>query len=130
MKCPRCGHALQQDNIREEAVTYNCMSCTGCKGFWLNPQQLTEIEMAQDYSLIEVRKIPDAQAQMKPMTCPECPGDVVMEKFASFRDEKVVTDVCPTCKHVWLDAGEMQAIREDGFAANLSQLLARLKRGA
>ena len=65
---------------------------------------------------------------MKPMQCPQCEGGITMEKIASFRDREVVMDVCPKCARIWLDGGEMDAIKEDSLAANFTQLMARLRK--
>ncbi len=129
MKCPRCENSVMKpDNIRDTAITYNSMSCSNCGGFWISNQELKEIEMASEASLIEIRRIPDHEAQMKPMQCPQCEGGITMEKIASFRDREVVMDVCPKCARIWLDGGEMDAIKEDSLAANFTQLMARLRK--
>jgi Zn-finger nucleic acid-binding protein len=46
-----------------------------------------------------------------------------MRKVPSPNDKKVVMDVCPTCNGVWLDGGELAALREKGPFAALADLL-------
>jgi Zn-finger nucleic acid-binding protein len=44
-----------------------------------------------------------------------------MEKVVSQEDPKVVMDVCPTCRGVWLDGGELEAIQKVGILPFLAK---------
>jgi Zn-finger nucleic acid-binding protein len=96
-------------------MVYDAHTCPNCSGFWLGPKQLKDIEATVDQRFIEIRSIPPADLQQVPLKCPACPGGVVMDKVASPRDANVVMDICPSCKHVWLDRGEREAIQQDSF---------------
>ena len=60
----------------------------------------------------ELREKADAEraraaAEQKPMTCPRCGGTL---REAAM--DGVVVDVCSQCQGMWLDAGELEIIRE------------------
>lgn len=113
MKCPRCSGALEPTSLRELALKYDAHACAACKGLWVGPKQLKDIETTVEQRWIEFRGIPNAQKQQVPMKCPQCEGGVLMKKVVSPRDSNVIMDVCPTCQHVWLDHGEREAIQQD-----------------
>jgi len=46
-----------------------------------------------------------------------------MEKSESLRDKKVIIDICPGCKGIWLDGGEMEAIRKENIFILFGQLI-------
>jgi len=117
MNCPRCSGTFEPTTLRDFGLVHNAHRCTECRGLWIGPEKIREISMTIDQRWIEFRRVPGAEAQQMPMTCPACPGDVVMQKVVSPRDAKVVMDVCPTCKHVWLDRGEREAIEQDSLLA-------------
>jgi uncharacterized protein len=48
-----------------------------------------------------------AEAQRQPMVCPRCGTSLDEVKMQS-----VLVDVCSQCKGMWLDAGELEIIRE------------------
>jgi uncharacterized protein len=48
-----------------------------------------------------------AEAKQQPMVCPRCGATLDEVKMQS-----VLVDVCPQCKGMWLDAGELEIIRE------------------
>jgi len=124
MNCPRCSHALESAALRELGLIHNVHRCAGCRGIWVGPQEMTDISMTVDQRWFEFRHIPSAAEQRTPMQCPACAGGVVMQKVESSRDTKVVMDVCPTCKHVWLDGGEHEAIERDSLLALLRDYFA------
>src|SRR5262245_9219548 len=110
MTCPRCSQPLEQTRLHELGVVYNAHTCRACEGLWVGPQQMSEISAKVDQRVFEIRRIPDAAEQQVPLSCPACPSSVIMTKVVSSRDANVVMDVCPTCRHVWLDRGERAAI--------------------
>lgn len=120
MNCPRCQTELKPDKLSEAAITYSAQSCPKCKGFWISDRQLKQIEMEEQAALIEFRSIPGKDAQHQPLACPECAK--VMEKVTSERDPNVVMDVCRPCDKVWLDGGELAAIKTESLVATVANL--------
>ena len=120
MDCPRCRTELKPDKLSEAAITFSAKSCPDCGGFWVSEEQLREIEMDEQAALIEFRDIPGPAAQRVPLVCPECRQ--TMDKVHSERDTKVVVDVCHSCHRVWLDDGEIRAIKTDSLVASVKNL--------
>ena len=115
MKCPRCENELEATNVEELGITINAHMCPTCRGTWVGSETLKDIESTVDQRFVEFRRIPSKSVQMKELHCPQCPGPVKMDKVESQRDKKVVLDVCPQCRNIWLDAGEKEAIQQDSF---------------
>ncbi|MBL8955713.1 MAG: zf-TFIIB domain-containing protein [Myxococcaceae bacterium] len=63
------------------------------------------------------------------MRCPSCGIPSVMRKVKSPRDRKVDMDICPSCHGIWLDGGELAAIREMSAFTALADLLKFLLKG-
>jgi Zn-finger nucleic acid-binding protein len=116
MNCPRCKAELERSSIKETSLTYDSHTCTTCEGFLLDLPKLQEIEMQVEQRFFEFRRIPGKEEQQEQLHCPKCEGQVVMDKLTSERDKKVIMDVCPKCKNIWLDGGEVKAIQQDSFA--------------
>jgi Zn-finger nucleic acid-binding protein len=120
MNCPRCQKTLVPGRLSEHSIIENVQVCEACKGTFIGPEDLTEVEMQQRGAIFEFRRIPGAAEQQKPLTCPACA--ITMEKVTSERDDKVVMDYCTKCQHTWLDGGEIEAMQTDSLLANLVSL--------
>lgn len=44
--------------------------------------------------------------------CPGCPEKMIMMRHFSSVKKEAEVDVCPKCNGIWLDAGELNSIRE------------------
>lgn len=117
--CPRCKTALTPDNVKDHGVMHNAWSCQSCEGFWISLEQLGEIESEERARIIEWRFLPPKDVQDAPLDCPQC--GTKLEKVISTRDKHVTMDVCRACQKVWLDKGEMDAIRTDSLASAVAQ---------
>lgn len=113
------------DNVSAHGVVHNAWSCESCKGFWISLDQLTVLEMQERARLFELRFIPKKDTQTAPLDCPQCGKP--LEKVANTRDKHVTMDVCAACQKVWLDKGEMQAIRTESLASLVMQLMHLLR---
>ena len=120
MNCPRCQKPLAPGRLTEHSIVDNVMVCGSCKGTFIGPQDLKDVEMQEQSHIFEFRHIPSAADQQKPLTCPACA--VTMKKVTSERDEKVVMDLCPKCGHTWLDGGEIEAMQTESLLSNLVSL--------
>lgn len=139
MRCPRCALLLQASPIPEDGVQVASLRCPGCAGRWFTPAALAQLTETVEVRLWEVRHLPDAATQRAPLSCPACgaPAGIrpeassaptprpavlqapLLQKVEAARDRHVVMDVCPRCEGIWLDAGELEAIREEGLATAL-----------
>lgn len=122
MHCPRCSTELKKTSLREFGLTYDAHTCPECEGYWITREKLRDIEATVRQQFFEIRSLPSTEEQMIALTCPQCDG-VGMEKMVSDRDKKVVVDICPKCKNVWLDPGEREAIEKESFIALLADFL-------
>lgn len=119
--CPRCLTALAPDRIEEALTTVDALRCPDCEGRFFRQGRLEEIDDIVAPRLIEIRRIPSPSEQYVDMKCPACSPPRVMNKYEHERDQKVILDVCPECKGVWLDGGELEAIQHEAlpvFIAN------------
>lgn len=120
MQCPRCKTALVRGRLSDHSILEKVHNCESCKGTFIGAPDLEEIEAQHDDVFFEFHHIPDEAHQLEPLACPAC--NVTMQKVRSERDAQVVMDLCPQCKHTWLDGGELEALKTESLMANLRSL--------
>lgn len=117
MKCPRCKFNLDKAYIEEllsDAKFENVEvdKCPNCNGVWFDEGELRRVDEKIEPKIIEIKSIPSLKEQYVDLNCPNCENSIVMDKVLSELDKDVVMDVCPSCKGIWLDGGEFDAIKE------------------
>lgn len=130
--CPRCSARLTTDRIEEPLAHFDAFACASCGGRFLSQVQLKLIEETVEPRLLEIRHIPPAPNQNIVLDCPACATHPAMDKFEHHRDKKVILDRCPECQGIWLDGGELKAIREESlplFLANTARYFWDLMKG-
>ncbi|MFO0758958.1 MAG: zf-TFIIB domain-containing protein [Byssovorax sp.] len=120
MNCPRCNTPLVPGRLAEHSIIERAHICETCKGSFLGPQALHEIEIQERSVFFELKHVPTPDEQEKPLNCPAC--GITMTKVVSDRDETVTMDYCTQCKHTWLDGGEIEAIETETLLDNLVAL--------
>lgn len=115
MNCLRCNIELTNKTILDDKYFVTIDYCSSCGGIWLDNGELARLEKTIEPTFFEARKIPEADAQMEVLACPSCETFQILEKVKHPRDRKVVLDYCPACKGVWLDTGEIEAIRTENW---------------
>jgi Zn-finger nucleic acid-binding protein len=120
MNCPRCHTPLVPGRLAEHSILEKVHVCETCKGTFIGAQDLYQLEIQERAALIEFRHVPTTEEQEMPLPCPAC--NVTMTKVQSERDAKVTMDYCPSCKHTWLDGGEIEAMQTESFVDNLVAL--------
>jgi Zn-finger nucleic acid-binding protein len=120
MNCPRCKKPLVPGRLAPHSLIQKVQTCESCRGTFIGPEDLQELESQERTALVEIRQVPSAELQAVALQCPAC--SVAMDKVTSPRDEKVIMDVCPKCRHTWLDGGEIDAIQVESLFAMLKQL--------
>lgn len=115
MDCLRCKTELINKTIIDFKYVLNIDYCNNCGGIWLDNGELTRLEKTIEPTFYEIRKIPGKEAQEKILACPVCNLAPVMIKARHFRDRHVIIDYCPKCKGIWLDTGEIEAIRKENW---------------
>ncbi len=126
-QCPRCTTQLTVNKFEkyDEDITLSTLDvdkCESCGGIWFDKDELEHVHNTIEITLVEIRKIPDSEKQNQPLSCPKCES-ITMEKVQNTRDENVIMDVCPSCKGVWLDSGELKAIQQESFFRTLFWIL-------
>jgi uncharacterized protein len=115
MKCPIDGAELSRQTYEAAIDVENCPECGG---MWLDHRELERIQTRRehDYSS-EIRQLPNlvgqayamALAKQKPLIqCPRC--NQTMERREHAGCSQLLIDVCPHCRGVWLDQGEIKAL--------------------
>ena len=111
MNCPACESELTEVDAGKITVDA-CKS--GCGGIWFDRFELEKVRDGSDVegqSLLAIGKGPKKVDPTRRRKCPKC--DVVMMQHFESVMKKVTVDQCPKCNGYWLDAGELQAIREE-----------------
>lgn len=119
---------LEAVGVDPELADVVAQGCARCGGHWLEGDDLKRLEQVVEVTWVEHRHIPPPAVQQAPLSCPRCHPPRVMVKLQSPRDRKVVMDGCPACRGVWLDGGELRAIRQKGVGAALVDALKLLLR--
>lgn len=114
MNCPRDGHRLTPFPFRDGVIA----SCERCHGMWV-PGRL--VAAATRSGTLHARMPSDET--LAPATV-QCPEDHALLREIAHKGVRI--DYCPTCRGVWLDAGELAQIRTPsptGPAGNRKPLL-------
>lgn len=110
MKCPACNGELSA-RVADEVSVDVCEG--GCAGIWLDAFELARVDEALPREIRDVSRDPSLVIdQDRKRACPRCEG-VKMQRHFFSADHRVEVDSCPGCGGYWLDAGELEAIRED-----------------
>jgi Zn-finger nucleic acid-binding protein len=104
MICPKCREDTLADFGMMEGVEIDF--CSGCKGIWFDAGELAfYVEVEAD-----VPGMAKALASGKPAgcNCPSCSTELVEAHYVS--GEPLLIDICPSCKGVFLDSGELPQV--------------------
>jgi hypothetical protein len=113
MKCPACGHVLTESQVGSVTVDI-CQG--GCGGIWFDAFELKKVDEEHEAAgehLVNIKRGPvrrlDAVAKR---ACPRCDG-VKLKRHLFNPKSTVEVDHCPNCAGYWLDAGELEKIRQE-----------------
>lgn len=115
MKCPYDSSELVTKTYEADIEVDLCQSC---RGVFLDHGELERIQQTveRDHSAL-LAKPPDTvsqafelarQQQRADLTCPKCQGK--MSKQEHGYCSQILVDVCTTCRGIWLDRGELEAL--------------------
>ncbi len=111
MKCPACGNKLSHIDVNGVEVDI-CKG--GCGGIWFDNYEFKKFDEPHEYAgeaLLGVERDPDvAVDHSEKRDCPKCINLPMMRHFYSVKRD-VEIDECPGCAGIWLDTGELAAIR-------------------
>lgn len=115
MKCPACSNQL---SVRTVSGVDLDVCDNGCGGIWFDKFEFKKFDEGQEpdaETLLHLTIKSRPQNASANLECPKCSGMKMMRHFSSVK-RQVTMDECPKCSGVWLDAGELTAIRNE-FAA-------------
>jgi len=115
MNCPACAHELTE--IKFGGV--NIDACQGgCGGLWFDAFELKRVDEqheVQDEHMLRIQRDPKLVVDhTRKRDCPRCEGVKLKRHFFSAQ-KRVEVDHCPNCGGYWLDAGELEKIREEKY---------------
>lgn len=113
MNCPACEHVLSPV-VAGDITVDACVG--GCGGLWFDAFELQKVDEAHEAAgeaLLAIAHDPERPVDReKRHACPKCP-DIVMRRYFSSVKREVAVDECASCGGVWLDEGELAAIRAE-----------------
>jgi len=113
MICPACDNPLTEFQVGTVKVD---VCDGGCGGIWFDAFELRRVDDQFELAgepLMAVRR--DARLVVdlqRKRDCPRCDGIKLKRHFYSAK-KQVEVDHCPNCGGHWLDANELQKIREE-----------------
>ncbi len=128
LDCPRCKSSLVKRTIKEVQHSIEVDHCDDCGGTWFDESELESIEHVSKPTVWEIRRIPRSIDQLAGLYCPTCEDHPLMAKAEHDRDQKVILDFCDSCKGIWLDKGELEAIQEENWITTIVELSSRILR--
>jgi Zn-finger nucleic acid-binding protein len=121
MDCPSCGSELMGVNYGGVGIDH----CPNCKGNLVAETQLRAIKRRREMRVTGLGVPRMRPHPEKVLRCPRC--DLEMQKSPDYGEEElgprddgvkhirpstfVVVDQCPSCKTLWLDLGELEAVQ-------------------
>lgn len=115
MNCPKDGAALKT-TVYESEVEVD--QCGDCGGMWLDEGELERVQESSEHDYSEelkemppytVRAYEMARQQAAPdLKCPKC-GEEMLKKEYGYASQ-IIIDTCLSCRGVWLDRGEIEAL--------------------
>ena len=113
MNCPACGTQMTEMVVSDVKI----QACKGgCGGLWFDEWMLRKVDQPDQSAgeaLLHIEQNPATKVDPeKPRNCPRDTAIVMMRHFWSVKRD-VVVDECPKCEGVFLDPGELAAIRSD-----------------
>ena len=104
MKCPHCPSELQPVMLRRVHVA----SCPSCKGLWFDSTELAKFNhFDSDFPLYPDHSF---EGKLVKSRCPRC-EHLRLSRIPYAPGSKLNVERCSGCRGVWLDAGEIEKIR-------------------
>ncbi|MBN2613826.1 MAG: zf-TFIIB domain-containing protein [Bacteroidales bacterium] len=122
MNCPRCKIPLSPYNLKDLKITLELDRCPDCGGIWFDKGELQKLDKIIEPAFFEFRRTPGKAQQMEALYCPSCTHHPKLEKAEHPRDKKVIIDYCSTCKGIWLDKGELEAIQKENWLITIGKI--------
>ena len=110
MNCPACQSGLSKKNTATATFHY----CPACKGTWFDKESLKKFDEPHEPMPPEI-DVPAGSAKPADYSegarrCPQCPEAVMCRRWYDVH-RQVEVDQCLSCSGIFLDGGELAAIR-------------------
>ena len=108
--CPRDHTRLVAEKVAVRGPNVTIDKCPRCAGVFLEKNELLRI--SGDFRLNKYLRDKVALDSDSQLVCPHCGGIMDLEQIAG-----VEVEVCLTCFGLWLDGGELEALKDRSNAA-------------
>jgi len=115
MDCPKDGAKLQTKAYESDIEVDQCAECGG---MWLDEGELEKIQKSTEHDYgDELREMPPfatrayemaRQQAAADLCCPKCGQEMTKKEYAYA--SQIIVDTCLSCRGVWLDRGEIEAL--------------------
>src|SRR5213593_176873 len=113
MKCPACFNQLSSTTVGKLTVDV-CRG--GCGGIWFDAFELQQVDEPQESTgdwLLHIERDPQVHVDTSlKRACPKCAGVKLKRRYFSAKRRFEIDD-CPGCGGYWLDAGELEKVRDE-----------------
>lgn len=120
MQCPVCHNALTEKFLKlptsnrwDDMEVDICEG--GCGGMWFDRFELDKVDEPDEVgtdTLLDIDRDPNVDIDHDAdRPCPQCTDVVMMKRFFSV-SRNVEVDECGGCAGIWLDAGELENLRQ------------------
>jgi len=118
MNCPNCAETLVEEEIKNQQID----RCPKCNGIYFDKGELESlVGLIKTYESIELEEldidlVPQSEKERK-LVCPRDGAPMIEQQILG-----VVFDQCTSCEGIWLDGGEISALKilENHIRQNLS----------
>lgn len=128
MKCIKCEGQLLPVRAGDVEVD----QCDSCHGIWFDSGELAKIVSASDVDALRRRAAHTKEleekrrrADQQRASCPRCRGEGKLVQIASLTSD-IHIDTCAVCGGQWLDGGELEIVREEGFSRKVSAFFRKI----
>ena len=123
LECHKCWVPLEKKEIEVFGPNIVIDVCPKCHGIWLDKGEFGRLLKDKKMSDYLTKHI--GTKSRSPMICPRCSMTMDIEKA-----DEIEVDVCLNCDGVWLDEGELDALKaksKEGFKGNETVKLEELE---
>lgn len=113
MRCPVCSHEMDKVHVGDIEIDF-CRS--GCKGVWFDNFELKKLDQQHEgdpealKEILAAKRVDDSRSSK--LSCPVC-NNIKLKRREYRIGSGINVDQCYGCNGMWLDAGELAAIREN-----------------
>jgi uncharacterized protein len=118
MKCVKCEGKLVTVWVEEVCVD----QCDRCGGIWFDALELERVVVLSRLAPLLGRGAVRPGDDERRGRCPRCRGEGYLVRVAA-RTAPIHVDTCAACGGKWLDGGELDLLRNEGFLGKLRRLV-------